>query len=53
MNQNFKWQNYSDSGFFIRNEVKQLKTIKDKNGNEFIIAAINDDTPKLYRLNEE
>ena len=50
---NFKWQNYSDSGFFIRNEVKQLKTIKDKNGNEFIIAAINDDTPKLYRLNEE
>jgi len=50
---NFKWQNYADSGFFIRNEVKQLKTIKDKEGNEFIIAAINNDTPKLYRLNEK
>jgi len=52
-NLNFKWQNYSDSGFFIRNEVKNLETIRDKNGNQFIIAAINNDEPKLYRLNEK
>jgi hypothetical protein len=52
-NLNFKWQNYSDSGFFIRNEVKNLETIRDKSGNQFIIAAINNDEPKLYRLNEK
>ena len=49
----FEWQNYSESGFFIRNEVKQLEIVKDKKGNQFIIAAINNDTPKLYRLNEK
>lgn len=52
-NLNFEWQNYADSGFFIRNEVKQLKVLKDKKGNEFIIAAINNETPKLYSLNEK
>ena len=52
-NLGFEWQNYSDSGFFIRNEVKHIEVIKDKKGNQFIIAAINNDTPKLYRLNEK
>ena len=49
----FEWQNYSDSGFFIRNEVKHIEIIKDKKGNQFIITAINNETPKLYRLNEK
>ncbi|SNR55314.1 Repeat domain-containing protein [Maribacter sedimenticola] len=50
---NFTWQNYLDSGFFIRDEVKQLKIVKDNKGNEFIIAAINNELPKLYSLNEK
>ena len=50
---NFEWQNYSDSGFFIRNEVKQLKIVKDKKGYQFIIVAINNETPKMYRLHEK
>ncbi len=47
---NFKWQDYNNSGFFVRDEVKHLKKIRDKNNNEFLIVAINDGAPKLFAL---
>ncbi|MCB0457869.1 MAG: VCBS repeat-containing protein, partial [Flavobacteriaceae bacterium] len=28
----FEWQNYNNSGFFIKEEVKHIQPIKDKNG---------------------
>ncbi|WP_419212760.1 VCBS repeat-containing protein [Maribacter sp. X9] len=49
----FKWQNYSDSGFFIRNEVKHLEIVKDNKGKRFLIAAINNEVPKLFEINEK
>ncbi len=48
----FTWQDYTKSGFFIRDEIKHLKQFKDRNGNTFIIAALNDTQPKIYQLNE-
>ncbi len=48
----FEWQNYSKSGFFIRDEIKHLKEFKDAKGNRFLIAAINDTKPKIYALDE-
>ncbi len=48
----FSWQDYNKSGFVIKNEVKHLKTINDKNGKAFIIAAVNNDTPKIFSINE-
>ena len=48
----FEWQNYDDSGFFIKGEVKHLKQFKDKNGKQFIIATVNDDEPKIFALDE-
>ena len=47
---NFEWQNYADSGFFIREEVKHLKTVRDKNNNLFLVAAINEGKPKIFAL---
>lgn len=47
---NFEWQDYENSGFFVREEVKHLKQFKDKNGNTFLIAAINEGKPKIYAL---
>ena len=49
----FNWQNYDTSGFFIRDEVKHLELFKDKVGNSFLIAAVNDKQPKIYSLNEK
>jgi hypothetical protein len=48
----FKWQSYNQSGFTIKNEVKQLKRFKDKNGKVYIIAAINNEKPKIFSIND-
>lgn len=48
----FEWQNYDKSGFFVRDEVKHLASFKDKDGNEFFFAAINESTPKVFQLNQ-
>ena len=50
-NNNFTWQNYGDSGFFVRGEIKYIKKLKDKTGNEFIITAINEKSPKVFKIN--
>lgn len=49
----FEWQDYNKSGFFVRNEIKHLKTFKDKTGQKYIVAAINNDKPKIFKLNED
>jgi len=46
----FEWQSYNKSGFYIRNEIKHIAQFKDKNGKTFIITAINDNKPKIYKL---
>lgn len=48
----FQWQEYNTSGFFVRDEIKHLKQFKDKNGKTYIMAAINDNKPKIFALNE-
>lgn len=49
----FKWQDYSTSGFFNKNEVKHLKLFKDKDNRSYLIAAVNNESPKIYALHEE
>ncbi len=44
----FEWQDYSTSGFEVRDEVKHIATFKDKAGKTYIIAAINNQKPKVY-----
>ncbi|MEM9686690.1 MAG: VCBS repeat-containing protein [Bacteroidota bacterium] len=51
-NLGFSWQDYNTSGFFIKDEIKHLKTFKDKNGKTYIIAAINDNKPRIFAINQ-
>ena len=46
----FEWQEYNTSGFYMRNEIKHIGQFKDKNNNTYIITAINDDKPKIYKI---
>ncbi|MBT8238936.1 MAG: VCBS repeat-containing protein [Croceitalea sp.] len=48
----FEWKNYDESGFFIKGEVKHLMQLSDKNGKRYILAAINDEKPKIFAINE-
>ena len=52
-NLNFTWQDYEKSGFSVKNEIKHLRTFRDKNGKTFVIAAINNEKPKIFRINEK
>jgi len=48
----FEWQKYNTSGFYIRNEIKHIGQFKDKNNKTFIITAINDDKPRIYKIDK-
>ena len=48
----FTWQDYNKTGFFIRNEIRHIEQLHDKNGKIYIIAAINNEKPKIFKLNE-
>lgn len=50
-NNNFEWQDYTDSGFYVREEMKHLAPFKDKDGNIFFIAALNNSKPKIFKPN--
>ncbi|ELR71502.1 hypothetical protein C900_02565 [Fulvivirga imtechensis AK7] len=49
----FTWKNYSESGFFIRDEIRHLKSFFDKNGSRYIIAAINNGIPIIFTSNRQ
>ena len=51
-NLGFEWQEYDTAGFFVRDEIKHLRSFSDKNGATFMIAAINENKPKIYALDE-
>ena len=46
------WTPYETSGFFIEGEIKHLEKAKNKDGNFLFIAAINNETPKIFELND-
>jgi hypothetical protein len=48
----FTWQDYNTSGFVVKNEVKHLKTIRDKDGKTYVISAINNQAPKIFAIND-
>ncbi|AVR46709.1 RNA-binding protein [Christiangramia fulva] len=47
---NFEWQDYNKSGFAIKDEVKYLKRFKDSKGRTFIIAAVNNEKPRIFEI---
>jgi hypothetical protein len=49
----FTWQEYSSSGFVVKNEAKYLKQIVDNKGKSYLLVAINNESPKLFLINEK
>jgi hypothetical protein len=50
-NLEYEWQNYNVSGFFIKAEVKKLMKFRDNKGRSFLMAALNDEKPKIFEIN--
>ncbi len=51
-NNEFEWEDYSKSGFFVRNEIKHIAQFEDKSGATYIITAINNDIPKVFKISK-
>lgn len=48
----FEWKNFNESGFFIKGEIRQLRNFTDRKGNKFVIAAMNNDVPRVFKFNQ-
>lgn len=48
----YTWQEYSKSGFVIRDEIKHLEQFRDKQGKHFLVVSINDSKPRIFALDE-
>jgi enediyne biosynthesis protein E4 len=51
-NGNYDWLPYKKSGFYVNGEVKNIKMMASKNNQLVFIAAVNNNKPKIFRLNE-
>lgn len=48
----FEWQNFIRSGFFVRDEIRTLTTIKNKKGSRFLLVGVNNQSPELFKFNQ-
>lgn len=48
----FDWQSYQKSGFSLREEVKHLRLFKDEFNTNFVVTSINNQEPKVFRVND-
>lgn len=48
----FSWIDYGTSGFLVNGEMKNISAIKRKK-DTLLIVGVNDDKPKLFRINDE
>ncbi|MBT1703482.1 FG-GAP-like repeat-containing protein [Chryseosolibacter indicus] len=49
----FDWKNYIESGFFVREQIRHLKTFTDKKGSRYLFAAINSEKPRVFKYNKQ
>lgn len=50
---NFEPMSYAESGFFVKGDGKSLALLRQKNGQPLIFAAQNQDSLKVFGLNQE
>jgi len=48
----YSWVPYNKSGFFVKGEIRNIKTLKSKNKTVSVLAVTNDNTPKIFKSNE-
>ncbi len=48
----FEVADSEDSGLLLKGEVKAMKWLKDRNGNEYLLVGITNAKPKLFKRNE-
>jgi len=44
----FEWKSYDESGFFVKGQIRHLKSFSDKKGRRFMFTAGNSDKPRVF-----
>jgi len=44
----FEWKSYNESGFFVKGQIRHLKSFSDKKGRRFMFTAVNSDKPRVF-----
>jgi hypothetical protein len=50
---NFALKNSNESGFLVRGQVRHIKLFTDKKGNRYVVVAINNEKPRVLRINRQ
>jgi enediyne biosynthesis protein E4 len=50
---NFQAVSAQNSGFFVKGDVKDLAMIHSSNGEKLVLAAVNNDTLRVFKINAE
>lgn len=45
------FKSLKNSGFKVPGEAKEMKWLTDKNGNKYLVVAINSEKPKIFKVN--
>ena len=49
-NGNFRAESSEKTGLFFKGQVRDLKIIQNKKGEKYLLVGINNEKPKLYKL---
>ncbi len=49
-NGEYSWLPHNKSGFFVKGQVRSMQWLHDKNNVNYIIVGLNDEKPKLFKL---
>jgi hypothetical protein len=44
----FEWQPYTNSGLFIRDEIRHMRSFSDERGRKYLLVAVNNGTPRVF-----
>jgi len=51
-NENGSFKNQTKTGFKVKGEVKAMEWLTDQSGKRYLIVAVNNSKPKIFRLND-
>jgi hypothetical protein len=51
-NEKGEFNNQSQTGFKVKGEVKNIDWFKNKSGDSYLIVAVNNSKPKIFKVND-
>ena len=50
-NENGSFTNQQNTGFLVEDEVRAMRWMKNKSGEKYLLVGVNNQTPKIFKMN--